>query len=268
MEHMPIYSVSSKDFQEFGCPYCGTSREGGHVMVSMEEYSLWYCANADCRQTCVVLPEGIKSAQVSFGQYQFNAELQPHPRRGQDGLAAGDDGGAGEEISPRASEASPQVPGLPPMEIFVLWHVEDLSQGYVDQFGIPHRAFVVVEHIPVMVVQKRAVLSLADGKQHEALRAVSMQTREAFTRDWAGFVAGSMAPGFHWDYRKDERGIWRPVDGCMAYNLKLFIPYVTPDGQRAVPMGAEICRMHDQAFLGDRGCIGCRVEAYRAAHAS
>lgn len=270
MEHMAIIAISSSDFQKFGCPYCGGAHEAGTVLWAKETYSLWHCGNENCRHSCVVLSDGVKGAQVPINQEILDLELQPHPRRDYQSGFVDDESASGPSrgVDSATHEASAQGLSLPAMEIHVLWQVADASNAYVDQFGIPHRGFVVLDQIAVMVVEKQSVPSLTDSTEHEALRAASMQGKETFTRDWGGFIESSMAPGFYWDYRKDDRGIWRPVDACMAYNLKLFLPYVTPDGQRAVPLGADICRVHDYASLGEKGCIGCRVKAYRTAHAS
>jgi hypothetical protein len=84
-------------------------------------------------------------------------------------------------------------------------------------------------------------------------------------RHWNIFPDDSMIPNFYWDAREDDRGVWQPEDGVQAHNW--FIPYVTPDGQKAIPLEATICPLHNYAYYEweGLGCFECLLAARKKA---
>lgn len=132
---------------------------------------------------------------------------------------------------------------------FTLWRTEVRSKdsAYKDQFGIPHRGFVVLEEIQVEMVSERT-----EGET---------VFWTAFAPDGRAFLA-QRGDGIYWQPRQEECGVWRPVDACRAYNLDLGMPYCNPEGEKIFPTGAEKCEIHDQAFIADDsvGCFDCYLE--------
>lgn len=141
----------------------------------------------------------------------------------------------------------------------VLWRREYKRDAYEDQFGLLHEGWIVLEQIPITITEVRNDVPAMFGETfHQGLKAIS-KNGEVFTCNWDVYPDDTMTPTFYWDCRKDERGLWTPEDGVQAYNFKWVIS-ITPDGKKAVPLGAKVCKKHDYAYLKEFGCYLCKVE--------
>jgi hypothetical protein len=80
---------------------------------------------------------------------------------------------------------------------FVLWRTEFRGNGYKDQLGISHKAYVVLEQIPVTITEVKKVPDMWSDKQYEGWKAVS-ETGEEFTCNWNSFPSDSMTPTYFW----------------------------------------------------------------------
>ena len=82
---------------------------------------------------------------------------------------------------------------------------------------------------------------------------------EEFTCNWKNFPNDSMTPTFYWDVRHDKKSIWRPIDGCQAYNLN-FTVYILPNGTKATPIETQLCEKHNYAYTNTECCFKCIIE--------
>lgn len=74
---MSVIAVSIKDFQQFGCPYCGY--EHGRLQLSTGLVAVNKCG--ECEKKYHILAMGIPQSEVREGEAGY-PELQPHPRHG------------------------------------------------------------------------------------------------------------------------------------------------------------------------------------------
>ena len=140
---------------------------------------------------------------------------------------------------------------------YILWRVEYRLDAYRDHLERAHEGFVVLEEIPVTVIELKEVRGMWSNDTYTGYKAVS-EDGEEFTCNWGSFPDDSMTPTFYWDGRKDYRGTWVPEDAFQRVNMKIF-PCVTETGERAIPTGALYCEKHDHYYLEE--CIGCRLDA-------
>ena len=129
---------------------------------------------------------------------------------------------------------------------FTLWREDFKHDAYKDQMGMFHSGYVVLEQIPVTIVEVKKVKGMFGGGEYEGWKAVSAKGEE-FTNNWDSFPDDSMTPTYYWDCRQDNRGLWRPVDACQAYGF--LSAHVTPKGKKVKVLGAEYCKKHDKYFI-------------------
>jgi len=138
---------------------------------------------------------------------------------------------------------------------FVLWHEEYVSGAYKDQMGVSHSGYVVSEQILVTVIETKKVPVMWGKGEDEGWKAIS-DAGEEFTCNWNSFPDDSMTPTYYWDARKDARGLWQPVDGIQTYNQGTGV-HCNSDGTKCKPLGANICKKHNYAYLDGEECFRC-----------
>jgi hypothetical protein len=74
------FAVAAKEFNEFGCPYCGY--RSMHSPVSCGGASICICG--ECKLTFVALADGIEESPIGLGlgSGMYYPKLEDHPRRG------------------------------------------------------------------------------------------------------------------------------------------------------------------------------------------
>ncbi len=142
----------------------------------------------------------------------------------------------------------------------VLWKLDHRIDAYTDQMGISHPGAVVLEEIPVTIIQTKNVPGNYSKKDHTMAgwKAVS-ERGEEFVCNWDHYPEDSYNPTYSWTGRGNRR-LELFVDACQAYNMKV-VPVATRGGIKAVPTGAHICEKHDKVYVDESiGCFLCWTE--------
>lgn len=73
-----VIAVSFKDFEKYGCPYCGY--RSGSNSLSGRGAATFECG--ECRNTSIMLGEGVEMSPFGIGDPPVYPKLQKHPREG------------------------------------------------------------------------------------------------------------------------------------------------------------------------------------------
>lgn len=146
-----------------------------------------------------------------------------------------------------------------------LWREEYRRDAYFDQFGMPHRGRLVVEEIPVTVVEEKSVSGDygSESDSYKGLRALARDGR-VFVQNWDYFPETSLMPTYYWFHFKGDisnpTDVYEVVDSIQAANHnKLYGPYVHADGTRAIPQHENVryCAKHDYFHGGGAATTIC-----------
>ncbi len=138
---------------------------------------------------------------------------------------------------------------------FTLWEVQFKSSKdplYIDQFGIPHDGYLVVNEFRVEIVEVVPVFSTHDRFMHFGWRATCEEGLE-FRND----------PPCWYILNQPDKPYREFKEACSAYNSRAAV-WITTTHQLAKPRDAYICVNHNYAFDSSRGenCHQCSLGNY------
>ena len=131
-------------------------------------------------------------------------------------------------------------------EKLVLWRTEFSLSAYKDQFGIPHKGYVVLEEHEVTIVEEREVPCMWDRNETDyGYRATNSNGKE-FTCNWESFPDDSTTPMYYWNIEQKNENWFQWVDAIQACNYFL---HVDKDGSRKYPINSTLCNKHNIAYF-------------------
>lgn len=107
---------------------------------------------------------------------------------------------------------------------FRLWHTTFELDGYKDQFGIIHNAYLIWEEVDVTVVQEKQVPVVWGRGTGTGRKAVDEEGREYYN-NWHSFDDSSMSPSSYWVRGTDKKSFERSE--CSKHPKRT--PYVYQD---------------------------------------